>query len=336
MPEREAQTAQDPRARETKAPLVSIITPAYNAAGFIREALDSAFAQTFTDYEIIVVNDGSPDTEELERVLEPDMHRIKYIKQENRGPSTARNTALRAASGIFIALLDSDDVWLPDYLQEQVRLMQADASVDVLYPDAEVFGDAPESGRRFMEICPSDGEVTFESLVRQQCTVMICAMARRETLLRLGGFDEDLRSSEDFDFWLRVVKAGGRISYHRRVLARYRKRRGSLSSDPVWMCEHILAVFEKAGKTLDLTQTERAALAEQTAHFRALLHFHEGKRAFFAGDAKAAIRDLSEANALLKSRKISVMLMLLRFAPKLLLRAYDARDRHVFGTSTKY
>lgn len=336
MPEREAQSVEVPRDGERAAPLVSIITPAYNASGFIREALESAFAQSFTDYEIIVVNDGSPDTAELERVLEPDMHRIKYIKQENQGPSTARNTALRAASGTFIAFLDSDDMWLPDYLEEQVRIMRGDASIDVLYPDAEVFGDAPEAGRRFMEICPSEGEVTFESLIRQQCTVMICCMVRRETISRLGGFDEGLRSSEDFDLWLRIVKAGGRIQYHRRVLARYRKRRGSLSSDPVWICRHILLALEKSGRTLDLTPRERETLARQQAHFRALLRFHEGKRAFFAGDAKAAIKDLSEANALLKSRKLSVMLMLLRFAPKLLLRAYDARDRHVFGTSTKY
>ena len=336
MPEREAQTTRGPHADETPAPLVSIITPAYNAAGFIREALESAVAQRFTDYEHIVVNDGSPDTEELEKVLEPDMPRIKYIRQENRGPSAARNCAIEAARGTFIAFLDADDQWLPDYLAEQVGRMQADPSIDVLYPDAEVFGDAPEAGRRFMEICPSEGAVTFESLIRQQSTVMICCMARRETVLRVGLFDEDLRSSEDFDLWLRIVKAGGRIEYHRRVLARYRKRRGSLSSDPVWICRHILLALEKAGRTLALTPRERETLATQQEHFRALLRFHEGKRAFFAGDAKAAIRDLSEANALLKSRKLSVMLMLLRVAPKLLLRAYDARDRHVYGTSTKY
>ncbi len=324
------------RGEAQASPLVSVIVPAYNVAGFIKEALDSAFAQTFTDYEVIVINDGSPDSQELERVLEPYMERIHYIKQENRGLSGARNTAVRAARGQFIALLDADDAWLPDYLEAQTARMLADTTLDVLYPDALVFGDAPEAGKHFMELCPSEGDVTFESLVKQECNVMICSMARRETVLRVGLFDENLRSSEDFDLWLRITKAGGRIGYHRKVLARYRRRRGSLSSDPVWMCKHILMVLEKAERTLALTEQARKVLDEAMTRFRALQRFHEGKRAFFEGDAKRAIEGLSEANLFLKSRKISLMLMLLKFAPRLMLRAYDMRDRHMFGTSTKY
>lgn len=336
MPEQTAPGVNASRNELGRSPLVSVIVPAYNVAGFIREALDSAFVQTFTDYEVIVVNDGSPDTEELERVLEPYMERIVYIKQENRGLSGARNTALRAARGSFIALLDADDMWLPNYLEVQTAMMKADATIDVLYPDAEVFGDAPEAGQRFMQMCPSSGVVTFESLVTQECNVMICAMARRETVLKAGLFDENLRSSEDFDLWLRITKAGGRILYHREVLARYRRRRGSLSSDPVWMCRHILMVLEKADRTLDLNFQERETLAQATARFRAMQRFYEGKRAFFEGDAKSAIEGLTEANAFFKSRKVSLMLMLLRLAPRLMLRAYDMRDRHVFGASTKY
>jgi glycosyltransferase involved in cell wall biosynthesis len=328
--------AAPPREKNASRPLVSVIVPAYNVAGFIKEALDSAFAQTFTGYEVIVVNDGSPDTLELERVLEPYRDRIVYLKQENRGLSGARNTALRHARGQFIALLDADDIWLPDYLEVQTRVMLADSTLDVLYPDAEVFGDAPEAGHRFMQLCPSSGEVTFESLVRQECNVMICSMARRETVLKAGGFDETLRSSEDFDLWLRIVKGGGHISYHRQVLARYRRRRGSLSSDPVWMCKHILMVFEKARRTLDLNPGERETLAQAVARFRAMQRFHEGKRAFFEGDAKGAIEGLGEANAFFKSRKTAMMLMLLKLVPRLMLRAYEVRDRFVFGANTKY
>jgi hypothetical protein len=95
-------------------------------------------------------------------------------------------------------------------------------------------------------------------------------------------------------------------------------------------------VLEKAERNLELTQQERETLKQAMARFRAMQRFHEGKRAFFEGDAKGAIEGLSDANAFLKSRKISLMLMLLRFAPRLMLRAYDMRDRHVFGASTKY
>ena len=82
--------------------------------------------------------------------------------------------------------------------------------------------------------------------------------ARRETILRAGLLDEALRSSEDFDLWLRIVKQGGRIAYHRRELARYRSRRGSLSADPVWMCQHILKVFDKAARTLEIQRRASA------------------------------------------------------------------------------
>src|ERR671939_2007579 len=97
-------------------PAVSVIIPAYNAAAHIGAALDSVFAQTFTDYEVIVVNDGSPDTPELERALDAYAGRLLYVRQENRGPSGARNAGIRRARGEYVALLDSDDLWLPAYL----------------------------------------------------------------------------------------------------------------------------------------------------------------------------------------------------------------------------
>ena len=104
---------------------VSVIIPAYNTAAYITETLDSVFAQTFKDFEVIVVNDGSPDTEDLERVLQPYRARIVYVKQENRGVSGARNAGILRARGEFLAFLDSDDVWLPDYLAEQMKFLEA-------------------------------------------------------------------------------------------------------------------------------------------------------------------------------------------------------------------
>jgi hypothetical protein len=95
-------------------------------------------------------------------------------------------------------------------------------------------------------------------------------------------------------------------------------------------------VLEKAERNLELNTQEDEALRQATARFRAMQRFHEGKRAFFEGDAKGAIEGLGDANAFLRSRKISLMLMLLKLAPRLMLRAYDMRDRHVFGASTKY
>src|SRR5829696_552943 len=104
--------------------LVSIIIPAYNAAECIGETLDSVFAQTFTAYEIIVINDGSPDTEELERKLEGYPANLHYVRQENQGAAAARNAGLRVAAGELVAFLDADDTWLPTFLEKQVELIK--------------------------------------------------------------------------------------------------------------------------------------------------------------------------------------------------------------------
>jgi len=325
----------DIEARQTN-PLVSVIIPVYNATQYIAEALDSIFAQTFTDYEVIVINDGCPDTPNLERALRPYRERIVYIKQENQGVSSARNAGLRVARGRYVAQCDSDDAWEPEYLAVQTAMLERDPSIDLLYPNGLIFGDGLGAGRKCMDLSPSEGEVTFKSLITQQCTVTMFATARLETVVRAGMFDESLRSSEDFDLWLRIAKQGGRIVYHQRVLARYRRRGGSLSSDPVWMCEHILKVMDKSARTLELTPDEREALEQQRARFRATLRFCEGKKALFQGDVKEAIGALTEANAFFRSPKTSLIIFLLRFAPRLMLHAYDVRDRFIFRTDTKF
>jgi len=317
-------------------PVVSVIVPAYRVTDFIGEALDSVLAQTFTDYEIIVINDGSPDSEALERALEPYMSRIIYIKQENRGVSAARNTGIAAARGSLLAFLDGDDTWLPNYLEVQVARIQADPTIDVLYPNVLLFGGSSEAGEEFMTACPSNGEVTFERLLLQECNVSNCSIARREMIISAGLFDESLPSVEDFDLWLRVIKEGGRIAYHRDVLARYRRRPGSLTADPIWLNEHILKVLKKVKQTMDLTPSERAIVDAQLEHFQAMLRLQEGKRAFFSGDTAAAIDGLTEANRFFRNRKTSITLMMLRIAPRLLLRAYDLRDRLYFRMITKY
>lgn len=319
------------------APAVSIIVPSYNTAAFIAEALDSVLAQTFDNYECVVVNDGSPDTEELERVLAPYRERIVYVRQENRGLSGARNTALRVSTAPLVALLDSDDAWEPRYLEVQVGMMGQDPTLAVLYPNARIFGDAPDAGREYMDICPSEGEVTFESLLTQRCNVFICATARRDVVERAGAFDEEAGNqiSEDFDLWLRIVNRGGRVAYHREVLARYRRRRGNISSDPVWVLGRILRALDKAA-AMRLTTSEREVLRRERARFEAELRLNEGKRAFFAGETDAAIEKLSEANGFFKSRRTALVLLLLRRAPRLLQLVYGARDRFILRADTKF
>ena len=112
-------------------PKVSVIIPSYKTAQLIARCLDTVMAQTFQDFEAIIVNDGSPDTPELEKVLQPYMDRIVYIKQENKRCAGARNTAIQHARGEFLAFLDSDDTWYPEHLASQVQQFVDDPSLAV-------------------------------------------------------------------------------------------------------------------------------------------------------------------------------------------------------------
>lgn len=317
------------------APAVSVVVPSYNTAQYIPECLESIFAQTYRDFEVIVVNDGSPDTPALERALAPFRDRIVYLSQPNRGPSATRNAAIQAARGRYVALLDSDDAWLPEYLQVQVAALEADPSIDAIYPNATIFGDHPHAGRTYMDVCPSDGPVTFAALVTQQCNVLVTLIARREALVRAGLFDPAFRRAEDFDLWVRMVAQGSRITYHRQVLVRFRKRRDSLSSDPVSMADQALLVLDKLDGMLALDAADRRVLRERQAYFRAARHLAQGKRAFFNRDEDEAIAHLARANDYFRTPRLTLAAALIRRAPRLLLKLYDWRDRLLVGSSTR-
>ena len=309
------------------APTASIVIAAYNASAFIQQTLDSVLAQTFTDYETIVVNDGSVDTPELERILESHPLPIVYISQQNKGVSAARNAGIKVAKGKFYAQLDSDDQWEPDYLAVQVRFLTERPDIGLVYPNAIIFGDSSDVGLEYMKICPSEGEVSFESLIEERCIVLTCVTARMSVIRSVGMFDEALRSCEDFDLWLRIIKNGGRISYHRQVLARYRRHLGSLSSDRVWMTSNLLAVMEKTAKRSDLTDSEREILSKQLALRQTSLQLFQGKHALALGDATVALKRLEEANRSLRSLKLSLTILLLRYWPRLPIWAFAARER---------
>src|ERR1700724_3119215 len=145
-------------------PQVSVIMPSYNTAQLIAASLDSALQQTFSDFEIIVVKDGSPDTTDLEKILQPYQSKIVYLKQQNKRAAGARNTAIAKARGEFLAFLDSDDTWLPNHLESQMKQFEADPALGLVYANAVLVGDTTRH-IEFMEKCPSAGEAGFEALV---------------------------------------------------------------------------------------------------------------------------------------------------------------------------
>lgn len=308
-------------------PAVSVVIPAYNVAAFIGETLASVFAQTFTDYEVIVINDGSPDTAELESALAQFSERIIYIKQENTGPSGARNAGIRRALGRYVALLDGDDVWFPSFLKEQVNLLESDSSLHLVYADAVNFGDHPQAGLTSIESYPSTGAVTFERLLRLECVVQTSGVvACRAALLAAGLFDLRFSFAEDFDCWLRIAHEN-RIGHNRRVLVRHRLHRTSLSADSRRMLEGRISVYSKVCETFVLTPEQREIVEAEIRSCKAHLHLDAGKQRLLAGDYDAAKRELRRAVQLSPTRKLRAVLLCLRAAPSLLSNFYRLREQ---------
>lgn len=297
-------------------PMVSVIVPAYNTTAFICEALDSAFAQTYRNFEVIVVNDGSPDTEAMERAIAPYRHRIQYFKQDNRGLAGARNTGIRHARGEYLAFLDSDDRWLPDFLASQLKLFEEVPSPDMVYSDAEYFGDSPLAGKRYMQVCPSDGCVSMESLITETCQIFGSCVSRKQVVIDAGFFDEDFRCGEDYDLWLRVLYRGGRIAYHRKVLTLYRCRQDSLSRDTLKMLQTLMRIYKKADESMELPECTRAVLKRQFQKTQAEFDLESGRKFLFAGEFERAKTSLTKANLFLRRAKLTAALLGLRLAPE--------------------
>lgn len=308
-------------AESQPSPAVSVIVPAYNTARFISETIESVFAQTFRDYEVIVVNDGSPDTEDLRAVIAACGRRIGYIEQENRGIAGARNTGIRAARGEYVAFLDSDDCWLPVFLEEQLGLLRQTPPADLVYADAAIFGERVAGTPTCMQRCPSEGPVTLESLLTDRCQVITSTVvARRQAVIDAGLFDESFREAEDYELWLRLAYRGANMRYQYKVLARYRVRPGSLSSSNERMSVSLIRVLESFEKTVELTFGTHDVLRQRLDKERALLALNRGKEHLSKGQFAQASHYFEKANAFFQSAKLRATLLGLRIAPRLTAR----------------
>jgi glycosyltransferase involved in cell wall biosynthesis len=308
-------------------PIVSVIMPAYNVTPYIARALNSVFAQSFQNFEVVVVNDGCPDSENLEHVLERYRDRIRYVRQENGGVGAARRTAVLAARSQFVAQLDPDDWWTPDYLEVQLRLLQANPGIDVIYPDGYYFGDGALAGKRVMEYAPSHGPVDLCNLLKAHVNVIYSALIRKQTILDAGNFDPALRSSEDFDLWIRILKSGGKIAYHRAPLFYYRLREGSLTSARIDMQTWAVRVLDKTYATLDLTSEEKACLVERKFALQMEMELATGKAALARKNWADALWHFELYGRYRPSRKISLVVLLLRACPWVLGTGVSVRDR---------
>lgn len=205
------------------APLVSVVIPAYNHAAVIPLTLDSVFAQDFHDYEVIVVNDGSPD--DTAAVLAPQVAsgHIRYLEQSNRGQAVARNRGIAAARGKYIALLDDDDLWPPEKLSWQVAALEAHPAAELVVGQAELI----DMNGHHTGMEPLAEAITFESLFEASHLLSPGQTLIRRTALRsVGGFDPAIRGAEDWDLWIRLARRAPFL-VNRRTALRYRRHPGN-------------------------------------------------------------------------------------------------------------
>ena len=310
-------------------PLISVIIPAYNASEFIGETLDSVFAQSFPSYEAIVINDGSPDTEQLEQVLQRFPSNLHYIKQPNQGAAAARNTGIRAAKGDYVAFLDADDTWFPLFLAKQKELLERE-KVDFVFCDALLTGESPLAGRTFMQVQPPRGKVTPERLLAIDVTVLTSTvLARKAPILDVGLFDESIRRGHDFDLWLRLAKLGIRFAYQRKVFAHHRIVESGLSGGTISQLQRTLTVLDVI-KGKGLTPAEQRAFQSTQKRTLRELALENGKEKLIGRDFDGARKYFNEARKFRHSWKLIFVCLALRISPDILRHIYRRRlsDEH--------
>lgn len=205
-------------------PLVSIIVPCYNQACFLPETLESVIRQTYTEWECIIVNDGSKDnTEEVSLSYTKKDNRIKYIYQENKGLSAARNTGISISKGKYILPLDSDDLIKDSYIEKAVSILGNDDDIEIVYARAGLFGAMTGEWKLT--------DYSLENILGQNC-IYCSALYRRTTYDAVGGYKTNMiYGFEDWDFWLSIIENNEKTKIHRidEILFLYRVRKNSMA-----------------------------------------------------------------------------------------------------------
>jgi glycosyltransferase involved in cell wall biosynthesis len=274
-----------PAAAPRQAPWVTALVPVYNGERYLAMALDSALAQTYSRLEVIVVIDGATDESGrvAERYCAASNDRIRVIVQANHGLPAARNTAIAAARGEYLALLDADDVWLPHHIESAVAVLEADPSVGLVHGNVRCIDEDGAPAGVYTRRWSEQRDVYRALALRHDHVVCPTAVFRRDCVDRLGGFD--LRFTgygcEDRDLWLRIAESWS-VHYIDDFVALYRVHAGSMSQNEARMAEARRLLVEKFAVTPRGAPLARHAEAmiqsdlgmeylEQGAYARALL-----------------------------------------------------------------
>ena len=230
---------------------VSIIVPAFNQGRFLRQAVESVFAQTYANIEVVVVDDGSTDaTAEVCRELAARPN-VVVIRQENRGVGAARNRGAAAAIGDYLCFLDADDFYHPEKIAAQARVLDRSLDLDWLYCDIVPLDETGKEQPEGYSVAGARRQLTgdiLESLLIGGFFPPHTVMMRRRAFEELGGFDPALGGNADLDLWLRMAASGRRVEFVNQKLAYYRAHAGSMSRDLAHMRSTRVAAIAKLAR----------------------------------------------------------------------------------------
>ena len=273
-------------------PKVSVIIACYNGAAYLADAIQSVLDQTYEEFEIIVVDDGSTDNTPAVAGGFDDP-RVRYIRQENKGRSNARNTGINASRGRYVAFLDADDLFLPHKLEVQVRYLDECPAVG-LAAGGHAYVDA--AGTPLHEVHPwrAHTDLGLQAWLLGCLAAIHATLVRREWLERVGGFDETLHRAEDWDLWLRLAHAGCPRAWVEQVVCCYRMHSGQSVRDGYALRQGVFAVLDKFFARPDVPDDIRA----RRDYIYAVAHMRAAGREYSTNQAEHAKRDLECALAL--------------------------------------
>lgn len=271
-------------------PEISVIIPVHNSADYVAEAIDSVLAQTYPNYEIIVVDDGSTDS--TPEIVKGYGHEVTYVRQENGGAASARNHGIGLARGTYIAFLDADDMWLPEKLEKQIKLFQNDPELGLVFTENYLFDedgiycDSLEKQVRLMT-----GDLA-QNIFMNSGVATPTVMVRKEVFEKLGTFEETLTQAEDDNMWIRIT-CNYRGMLIDEPLVKIREHQGRISHDHIKLFDSILQSIMLLRARYG--ERVRDKIAPVLSKKLAQVHFNRGYALFDMNDFVEARRSFRRA-----------------------------------------
>ncbi len=269
-------------------PTVSVVIPTFNASGYLKDALESAFQQSFQDLEILVIDDGS--TDDTAAVVGSFGSRVRFFQQEHAGPSRARNRGISEALGSYIAFLDADDIWLPQKLEKQLSLFEADPSLGLVTTGHQMFDEGGIYEPTWDKRADLFGDRNVARAIFIKSNVATpTVMVPQSVLVDVGVFEEEIDIGEDDNLWIRIASKY-KVGLVDDILVRCRRREGSLTKDEARLLRDVRKNISFLCERYPHVWTEiEDAVPEKLSRYYLALGYHHFHLEEFP-EARAALR----------------------------------------------